>query len=131
MSFFDFVDTMLADTERDQRRDINRSLNNIADVQADNEALRERLQTMELRFAKLTATVDELMTMLVERGALDDAATRVRIANVMKPRQVATASNQGAATKTQAMVRCAKCGASIPLSRSNMTEHGTVCDACV
>jgi hypothetical protein len=101
-------------------------LSNIADVVADNEALRARLQSMEQRFAKLTATVDELMSMLVERGALDDAATRARIAKAMKPRQVAST---GAAP--QAMVRCADCGSSLPIARSNMIEHGTVCDACV
>ena len=96
-------------------------------------ACRKTVQTLGRTVAQLAATVDELLTISVERGALDDAGTRSRLAAVMRPKVVAAPPNAAvnATAKPPAMVRCVKCRTSIALAYSNMTEHGATCDRCV
>ena len=141
MSFLTFLDDELShwgDDDRRQRHDINDARRGIesvsAQVEAQNQQQSQEIQALRRNVAKLAATVDELIMILVERGALDDAATRSRLADVMRAKVTAAAPGATAAgqqAKPQATVRCVKCGTSIPLAYSNMTEHGATCDRCV
>ena len=137
MAFLTFLSDELStwgDNDYSQRMDINRTRRSVEEVQAQNDGLSQDVQTLGRSVAKLAATVDELITILVERGALDDASTRSRLADVMRAKVTAAAPGAtaaGQAAKPQAMVRCVKCGTSIPLAYSNMTEHGATCDRCV
>ncbi len=140
MSFLTFLDDELShwgDDDRRQRHDINDARRGIesvsAQVEAQNQQQSQEIQALRRNVAKLAATVDELIMILVERGALDDAATRSRLADVMRAKVVAApgATADAQQAKPQATVRCVKCGTSIPLAYSNMTEHGATCDRCV
>lgn len=61
--------------------DINTTRRSVEDVQAENDRLSQDVQTLGRTVARLAATVDELITILVERGALEDASTRSRLAD--------------------------------------------------
>ena len=84
--------------------------------------LNTQLARARQQIADLSQVVAALVAALDQAGVVKGADLQARI-----EREAARAASQHAAADE---VACARCGASVPRARTNITAHGTVCDAC-
>lgn len=137
------------DTEWRQRRDINDLEGAEVALESNQNQLAAANAQLHRHVMDLTMTVAVLVQLLEEAGHVDSKALRARVeAEIAKSRPAAAPvvdpwAQPGAAPAAPAVakpvakpapvaaqVTCVKCGATVPASRTTITEAGTVCDKC-
>jgi formylmethanofuran dehydrogenase subunit E len=116
-----------------QRRDINRAETAEQQLQYDVNGLRSALGQMQQQMLDLSVAVVVLTQMLQESGQLDVEALHARLdAELAKLRSVPrpNEANPTKAPPPDLPVQCAKCGRTVPSSKTTITEAGTLCDGC-
>jgi formylmethanofuran dehydrogenase subunit E len=121
------------DAEWKQRRDLNRVESDAQQLQLDANVQRQALGQMQQQMLELSMTVVVLTQMLQESGHLDVEALHTRLdaeLEKLRPVRRAIEAHPTKAPPPDAPVQCAKCGRSVPSTKTTITESGTVCDSC-
>lgn len=115
-SFWNFY---FHDSEWTRRQDIDRALETET---ADVERLHRLLADARAQLHDLSLTVAVLIKMLSEQGHVDPHVLQLRVEAELEAMQPATPQD--------ALVKCERCGARVPSSRTTITANGTYCDTC-
>ena len=125
------------DSEWKQRRDINGLEAVEEQTMYDVGKLSNAVAQMQKQMLELSMTVVVMSQVLHEAGALDVPKLQARIdaeLDKLRPKPQPPTPVQAHPTKAKPVdttVTCARCGNSVPSSRTTITErYGTVCDAC-
>ncbi|HEY1556992.1 MAG TPA: hypothetical protein VGF94_19290 [Kofleriaceae bacterium] len=127
------------DSEWKQRRDINNLEIAESEVQYEVGSLGVALGQIQKQMLELSMTVVVMSQVLHEAGALDVPKLQARIDAELeklrpkpKPQQPqVVVAHPTKAKPPDTQVPCQRCGASVPSSRTTITErYGTVCDDC-
>jgi hypothetical protein len=135
-----FFDQLLFGTSAD-RAAINRNADELSYVEASVTGLHAVVQRQAQEILQLRAMIIGLAEVLHARALFDDTelqravqATWVQLTSPPPPPPAMTDPYRGmpaeAAAPPERLVLCPQCGRRVPASRTNITEHGEVCDAC-
>lgn len=84
----------------------------------------DRAQSRQLQ--RMAATIDVLTELLIETGGIDKGELSSRVLSRVK--QIEAAETEE--TRKGPTAQCSRCSTSVPASRTQITELGTVCDRC-
>jgi hypothetical protein len=131
-----FWDALLFDQDDRQTRAINRMHGSITDA-IESQAMSSNALFTQIRdlynldraqsqvLTEMRAMIKCLGELVVEAG-VDESVVRYRMEAAVTNAREATE----AAAKQEQQIKCAGCGKQVPLSGTNITDVGTVCDMC-
>jgi hypothetical protein len=126
------------------RTAINRNAEDLADVEVSVSSLKAAVLRQGQEILWLRAVLAGLIEVLQKTSSLDNAELERSVQTVWNqltappplspPAPTTTDPYRGTPAEPTApperLVRCPQCGRQVPASRTNITEHGEVCDAC-
>jgi formylmethanofuran dehydrogenase subunit E len=125
------------DSEYRQRTDIGALQDREDQVALDVGSQDTRIAGLERQLHELQMTLGALMKVMSEMGQLDPRAVKMRVEaelEAMRPPAPAPRVVNAHPHKERVPdvpVKCARCGATVPSSRTTIPENGTLCDQCV